>query len=200
MYCSYLRTSCIFIVYLFFHPPPALVWCWVRNSDELLWKITLFFPWSSHRVFLRGASAHPPSPRLYWGIISCTVVKPRAARPQRCLHYSRFTFPWWPFEPRPGVAVGRSPPRATRTDSVQLLWQEQSAVYRSAAEAWRPQCFTSCLGLNSNILFILHAASSSVSLARTVLASRGFSSEVTHSVFIWTLHTKQQLVKKVRWV
>lgn len=157
MYCSYLCTSCIFIVYLFY-PPPALVCYRIRNSNELLQKknilsISLFL--GHPAVLLLAALAQPFSPRLYWGIISSTVVKPRAVGSQCCLHYSWFTFPWWPFEPRPGVAVGRPAPRATCTDSVWLLWQEQSAVYRPAIEAWRPQCFTSCLRLNSNILFIL---------------------------------------------
>lgn len=157
MYCSYLCTSCIFIVYLFFYPPPALVAVYViqmskKNNTNILF-ISLY---PGHpAAFLHDSSAHTPSPTLYWGIISGTVVKPRAVGPQCCRHYSWFTFPWWPFEPRPGVAVGRLAPRATCTDSVWLLWQEQSAVYRPAIEARRPQCFTSCLGLNSNILFIL---------------------------------------------
>lgn len=112
MFCSYHCTSCIFIVYLFY-PPPALVCCCIHNSNELLYKkniLLMSLHFGHPAVFLRDASAHPLFPRLYGGIISSTVVKPKALGPQCCLHYSWFTFPWWPFEPRPGVAVGRMAP------------------------------------------------------------------------------------------
>lgn len=79
----------------------------MKNNNNIL-LISLFL--GQPAVFPHDTLAHPVSFRLYQGIISSTVVKPRAVGPQRCLHYSWFTFPWWPFEPRPGVAVGRLAP------------------------------------------------------------------------------------------
>ncbi len=182
MYCSYLCTSCIFIVYLFLSPTSSslLPYAWfkralMKNNNNICCSYLASRSTCHVPALTLGLTS---TPRLYWGIISRAVGKPRAVGPQCCLHYSWFTFPWWPFEPRPGVAVGRPAPRATCMDSVRLLWQEQSAVYRPAPEAWRPQRFTSCLQLNSNILFILEAASSSLSLSCTELPMCGFSSAV----------------------
>lgn len=146
-------------LFTFFYPLPLLVCCCIRNLNELLEKdnnniLFVCLHLGHPTVFRHDALARPPLCRLYWGVISNAAVKPAAFRPQCCLCYSCYTFPWWLFEPRPGVAVGRLPPRATWTDSTLLLWQEQSAVYRPAIKAWRPPYFTSYPRLNSNILFV----------------------------------------------